>query len=643
MGKDNPSFDGLRVAAFESRRAEEMARMIERFGGRAAVSPSMREAPLDDQRDAVDFANRVMTGQIDVAIFLTGVGARTLVAAVERHVDRQRFLNALSDMTTIVRGPKPLTALREMGVEPTFRVPEPNTWRELLRTIDEHVSVANHTVAVQEYGLPNPSLLAGLEARGAHVLPVKVYEWELPLDTGPLARNIAALAAGEIDVALFTSAQQVVNLLRLADQLEQGKTLRAAFERVVVASIGPTTSEALRHHGLPVDMEPSHPKMGHLVMECAERAAELLKWKREVATMFAEVAPAGESAGDEQWRDSPFMRACRLEPTDTIPIWLMRQAGRYLPEYREIRSRTTFLELCKNPALSAEVMIRTVERLGVDAAIIFSDLLPILEPMGFDLEFAQGEGPLIHNPVREPGDVDRVVELESVESLSFVMETVKLTRAGISPKIPVIGFAGAPFTLASYAIEGGSSRNFLHTKTLMYRDPAAWAELMNRLARSVARYLNAQIAAGAQAVQIFDSWVGCLGPDDYREFVLPYTRAAIERVRPGVPVINFATGNPSLLPMLAEAGGAVIGVDWRIRLDDAWRLVGHDRGVQGNLDPTVLLASPEEIRRRAREVVEQAGGRPGHIFNLGHGVLPQTPPDHVQALIDYVHELRPGG
>ncbi|HEY2761301.1 MAG TPA: uroporphyrinogen decarboxylase, partial [Pirellulales bacterium] len=338
-----------------------------------------------------------------------------------------------------------------------------------------------------------------------------------------------------------------------------------------------------------------------------------------------------------------FLKACRREPVPHTPIWLMRQAGRYMPEYRAVREKVKFLDLCKNPALCAEVMITAVQRLGVDAAIIFSDLLPILEPMGLDLEFSAGEGPVIHNPVREARDVDRVLELESVESLSFVMETVRQTRAGLEG-LPVIGFAGAPFTLASYVIEGGASRNFLHTKTLMYRDSGAWTVLMSRLSRAITRYLNAQIAAGAHAVQIFDSWVGCLGPDDYRRFVLPHLKAVIDGLPAGVPVINFATGNPALLPLLAEASGdpskaGVIGVDWRIRLDDAWRAIGYDRRIQGNLDPTVLLSDRNEIRRRAQEVVHQAGGRAGHIFNLGHGILPQTPVDNAIYLVDAIHEM----
>ena len=332
------------------------------------------------------------------------------------------------------------------------------------------------------------------------------------------------------------------------------------------------------------------------------------------------------------------MRACRREPVERTPVWLMRQAGRYLPEYRAIRDRVGFLELCKTPRLSAEVMIATVHRLGVDAAIIFSDLLPILEPMGLDLEFTTGEGPVIHNPVREAADVARILELEDVDRVGFVMDTVAATRAGLDDSIPVIGFAGAPFTLAGYCIEGGTSKAWTLTKSFMYRHESAWHDLLARIARSVSRYLVAQLEAGAQVVQLFDSWVGCLGPDDYRRYVLPHVRTAIAAASRRAPVIHFATGNPELLPLLAEAGGSVIGIDWRIDLDRGWDLAGHDRAVQGNLDPVVLLADRETVRRRTREVLARAGGRPGHIFNLGHGILPGTPVVNVLELVAAVKE-----
>jgi len=337
------------------------------------------------------------------------------------------------------------------------------------------------------------------------------------------------------------------------------------------------------------------------------------------------------------WHDSPFLKAARCETAEHIPVWLMRQAGRYLPEYRELRAKVSFLGLCKDPGRCAEVMIKTVERLGVDAAILFSDLLLILEPMGLGLDFPSGEGPMLGNPIRTAADVDRLRELENMDALQFVVEAVRQTRAGLADHVPLIGFGGAPFTLAAYAVEGGSSRDYRTTKTLMYSDAGAWDAMLGRIARSVALYLNAQIDAGAQAVQLFDSWVGCLGVDDYRRYVLPHSRAVIERIRPGVPVIHFATGNPALAPLLSEAGGNVIGVDWRLRLDDACGMIRSNQAVQGNLDPAVLFAPREEVCRRVREMLDQAAARPGYIANLGHGVLPHTPVDNVLAMIDTVH------
>ena len=334
-----------------------------------------------------------------------------------------------------------------------------------------------------------------------------------------------------------------------------------------------------------------------------------------------------------------FLKACRREPVDRTPVWIMRQAGRYLPEYMAVRSKVTFIELCKRPDLAAQVTLDAQRILGVDAAILFADLLPMLEPMGLDLEYQKGEGPVIHNPIPSADQVGRLKELEDVSSLQFVFDTVKLIRRELPGDIPLLGFAGAPFTLASYAIEGGGSRNYLLTKSLMYRDSGGWHQLMSTLARSLIRYLRAQIDAGCQAVQLFDSWAGCLSTDDYRRSVLPYTKQVLDGLPPDVPVINFATGNPALLPLLREAGGQVIGVDWRINLADAWKTVGYDRAVQGNLDPVILLADLPTIRRRTQEILDAAGNRPGHIFNLGHGVMPEAPAANVKALVKLVGEL----
>lgn len=336
--------------------------------------------------------------------------------------------------------------------------------------------------------------------------------------------------------------------------------------------------------------------------------------------------------------NSRFMKAARCEPTDTTPIWIMRQAGRYLPEYMQVRSQVTFIELCKRPDLAAQVTLEAREILGVDAAILFADLLPILEPMGFDLEYAKGEGPVIHNPLRNVDDLSRVRALESPDELGFVFDTVELVRRQLPEDIPLLGFAGAPFTLASYAIEGGGSKNYVTTKTLMYSHPESWHELMDKLTRSLTGYLLKQIEAGCQAVQIFDSWAGSLSPRDYQEYVLPYTDRLVKAMPPDTPVINFLTGNPALLAAQKTTGAAVIGLDWRVDLRQAREFLGPGFAVQGNLDPVTLFADIASIKRRACQVLKDGSQFPGHIFNLGHGVMPGMNPEHVKALVEIVHE-----
>lgn len=333
------------------------------------------------------------------------------------------------------------------------------------------------------------------------------------------------------------------------------------------------------------------------------------------------------------------MQACRRQKTAYTPVWLMRQAGRFMPEYRAIREKVAFLELCKNSALSAEVTVMAVNKLGVDAAIIFADILLPLEALGVGLEYAKGDGPVIHRPVKSEADVKSFRKADVASELGFVFESVRLARKELPPVVPLIGFAGAPFTMASYVIEGGPSRHFEKTKAMMYRDRGCWNALMNVICDVTIEYLNGQIKAGAQAVQLFDSWVGCLGHDDYMEYVLPHSARVIAAVEKKVPVIHFATGTAALLQLMRDAGGDVIGVDWRMELGEAWRKVGYDRGIQGNLDPVLLLADRDEIRRRTTRVLKYAEGRPGHIFNLGHGVLPNTPVENARFLVELVHEL----
>jgi uroporphyrinogen decarboxylase len=638
----------MTVAAFESRRAEEMAALIQNFGGVPLVAPSVREVPLSENSAAFAFAEKLFAGEVTAVICMTGVGTRTLLDALQTRWTRAEIVKAFAQTTVMARGPKPIKVLREWAIPVTIAVPEPNTWREVLLELDQNprgFALAGSRIAVQEYGISNLKFLEELRQRGAEVMPVPVYRWTLPEDLGPLRNAVNAIVAGKVHATLFTNATQVYHLLEVAGQMGCRDDVRAKMRSTVVGSIGPACTEALLACGIPVDMEPQHAKMGALVHEAAERIVELMEKKsRAPASRPAQVQenalPAGLKPGaTPPWHESRFLKACRREPVDATPIWLMRQAGRYMKEYREVRARVPFLELCKNPALVSEVTVTAAERLKVDAAIIFADLLLIVEPLGFELEYDTGEGPVISPRLRKAADVGRLREVNPEESLAYHYEAIRQTRADLNPRIPLIGFAGAPFTLASYLIEGGGSKNYRHTKTLMYSDPGAWRALMEHLARSLARYVNAQIAAGVQAVQVFDSWVGCLGPEDYREYVLPYSRLMIEALTPGAPVIHFGTGNPMLLTLMREAGGDVIGVDSKIELDEAWARIGYDRGIQGNLDPVVLYADRAYIKKRVERILHQAGGRPGHIFNLGHGILPETPVENVIALVEMVREL----
>jgi uroporphyrinogen decarboxylase len=337
---------------------------------------------------------------------------------------------------------------------------------------------------------------------------------------------------------------------------------------------------------------------------------------------------------------STFLAAARRQPASHTPVWFMRQAGRYLPEYRAVRERHTLLEICATPKLAAEVTLQPVRRLGVDAAILFADILLPLVPMGLDLAFVNGEGPVIRNPVRGAADVAHLASVDVRDALAPVLETVRLVRRELDDHTPLIGFAGAPFTVACYAIEGGSSRHFVSAKRLMYEAPATWQELMRRLVTVLGDYLASQVEAGAQALQLFDSWAGVLSPDDYSRYVAPYSRQLFDRLRAlDVPLIHFGVETGSLLELMRDAGGDVIGVDWRMPLDVARARIGAGHAVQGNLDPVALFAPWPELRARVEDVVRRAGDGVGHIFNLGHGVLPATPVDHVRAVVDLVHEL----
>jgi len=336
--------------------------------------------------------------------------------------------------------------------------------------------------------------------------------------------------------------------------------------------------------------------------------------------------------------NSNFVRACKSQPVDRTPVWFMRQAGRYMPEYRAVRKQHSLLEICKKPELAAEVTITAAEFLGVDAAIIFADLLLPLEVMGLPFHFSAGEGPVIEKPVRSQEDIAQL-RTDRAAELGYVAEAVGLVAKHFANKIPVIGFCGAPFTLASYMIEGGGSRHYLHAKKMMYNSPTHWDELMRKLVDVTAEYSAAQVRAGADVIQIFDSWVGCLSVEDYRRYVLPHVSSLVKRLqKTGAPIIYFGTDSSTLLPAMNETGAEVIGLDWRIPLDRGWSDLEHRCAVQGNLDPVLLFADWKELKSRAQQILQLAAGRPGHIFNLGHGILPETPVENVKNLAHFVQE-----
>ncbi len=630
------NFSGLTALSLESRMALSMAKLIEKAGGKPLSAPSMREVPLEGNSDAFRCFEELEAGRYDLLILMTGVGLRTLLAALETKFPKDRILAGLAKAKIVVRGPKPLSVCKMNGIPVAITVPEPNTWQEILTILRDEDLVRGKNIAVLEYGASNASFLEELRASGAQVRPVKVYQWALPEDLGPLEQGIDAILRGEVQVLLFTTATQVHHLLQVAGKRELA--LRRALHRVAIASIGPTTSEALRERQLIPDFEAKPNKMADLVEQSASVAGEILQRKRARADeAWIRVENPNASAIPE----SAVLRACRRQPSDRIPVWLMRQAGRYMAEYQLVRGGVDFLTLCKTPELAAQVTLDAVERLDVDAAIIFADILLLVEPMGVPLEFKESLGPVIGKPVRSPEDIQKLRPVDPEAGLGFVLEAIRQVRRAMHPKIPLIGFCGAPFTVAAYMIEGKGSRNYIPTKALMHGDPKAWHELLEKITTASIAYLRAQVKAGCQILQVFDSWIGCLNPQDYRDFVQPHMRRLFSELPKNVPTIHFGTDTATLLPLMKEAGGDVIGLDWRVDIAETWKQLG-EVAVQGNFDPVLLFSTPEVIRAEAEKILRAVGSKPGFIFNLGHGILPETPVENVLGLVDFVHQWKQG-
>lgn len=631
-------FHGLTVAALESRMSTETENLILRHGGKPLIVPSVQSIPLIENNEIFDFFYQLQKKHFHLVIFMTGLGTSLILKALETQFSKNEIYEAFQSVSILLRGPKIMKSLTAFNLKPTWIAPEPHTWKEMLDLLKHSFTLKNTRVAIQEYGSTNIPFLQHLIHDGAkEVSAISSYQWALPQDLLPLQNLILNIMQNQVQVILFTSSIQVEHLFKTAEHLGQNDILKTALKKMIVGSIGPVTTQALVDYGLVPDLSPEHPQLGHLIKDLATQSATLLSQKHNLAIIHLEpIAP--DPVIPISHEDNLFLKACRREPVTRPPIWLMRQAGRYLASYQKIRSQISFLDLCKNPDLAAEITLQPINTLHVDAAILFSDLLIIAEPLGFDLEYTQDHGPRIANPLQTALDFKRMTPVPVEEKLTFVFETIQKILPTLNSKIPLIGFAGAPFTLASYLIEGGASKNYIATKTWMHNEPLLWNHLMEILVDATARYLTTQIKVGVQAIQIFDTWVGCLSPDQFKMHVLPHLKSLIQRLPASVPTIYFGTQTTSLLPYFKTLGASVIGLDWRVDLETAQKILAP-LAIQGNFDPSILFCHPSVVQQTTQTILEKMGNYPGFIFNLGHGILPNTPLENVKRMIHLVQNF----
>ncbi len=630
--REKHNFNNLTVAAFESLMAKEMENLILLHGGKPLIAPAMREMHPEENKESYVFFERLREGHFDILILVSGIGTRALFQALETQFPQSHITKTFKRCILVACDSQIPSILSEYGLKAAITLPGQTTWRDIPAAL---VDLTDKRVAVQEFGFTNRELLESLRELGAQeVESVPINLWALPDNTKPLAQLIESILKGKVAIALFTSGYQVHNLVQLAESLGRLEPLMEAFTRLVVGSVGTSVTDILQGHGFTVDFEPEQHNMDFLVREAARKGPELHQFK---SSFTLPVSSAPKKAF--QLPDNLFLKACRRERTFRTPVWIMRQAGRYLPEYRKIRSKVSFLELCKTPELAAEAAVSAQEALGVDAAILFADILLIAEPLGFQLEFPEKGGPVIRNPFGGAAGLKRLREVDGNGDLGYVMEAVRLIRSRLKPGIPLIGFAGAPFTVASYLLEGGASKDFSRTRAVLGEDISVWDEFMVRIVKATVSYLNAQVEAGAQALQLFDSWVGILTPDEYKRWVLPFLQILTSGLKKGVPLIYFGVHTEPFFPDILKTGATVIGLDSHVDLGKAWKQLG-DVAIQGNLDPNILLTDPDKVRKETEKILQKAGGRPGHIFNLGHGILPETPLENVRTMIDTVKTFK---
>lgn len=615
--------NGKHVVAFEARLGLKMKKLIEKYQAIPLIAPVLKEIPLTDNKKAFEVFPQISSGFFDYILFLTGIGIKTLIATLATQIPKEKIIKMLSQQKIIVRGPKPATVCNLHGIPIALKASEPNTWKEIISGIQNNFVIHSKKILIIEYGTSNEQLISALTELGAQIHTLSVYHWSLPDDLKPAREVIEHIIQKKADYVLFTSAIQVDHMLQIAQQMKKELPLRKGLYHSVIASIGPVTSERLSEKQIFPDIESFPNKMETLVETIATKGQKILDEKQK-KKKFQENSPS-------------FMRvASLLKPTPIIPVWLMRQAGRYMAEYQLIRASKDFLSFCKDPDLCIEATVGAVERLGVDAAIIFSDILLILEPMGFKLHYP--EGPVIDNPVKNPDDLKYLKPVSMDESFTFLKKAIQGVKKNLPARIPLIGFCGAPFTMASYVIEGGSTKDFKKTKKFMQTYPEAWHKLMEHLTNHLAHLLLFQIKAGCEIVQIFDSWVSQLSAEEYQSFALPYTQKLFSLIPSEIPSIHFGSFGQNLLTEQIKGGGSIMSLHFTVDPKMALQAISQNKGIQGNLNPDLLFESPSVFLKETEKILGIFGKRKGYIFNLGHGIKPHTPVNHVIRLVDFIHE-----
>lgn len=638
MPKKNNATLSLNLISFEARLKLKVEKLLEGNSFTVQSAPLIKEVALELNDKILDFYHQLKNQEFDALILLTGVATRSFIKTLSQKFEREEILQTLAKQQIIVRGPKPEKVCQIFKLPILYKVPKPNTWREIVASLKTRHLISGKKIAILHYGKINEEFTQDLTNEGAKYESLLVYRWELPDDLEPVKSAIKKILAGKTNGLIFTSAQQVVHLFELVKQQNCELEFRRALLSTVVFSIGPICSERLIKYQVDVDCEVFPNTLDHLVEVIKEKAASLWLQKQNKFIEKQAVWLNQPLTDPKKIEQNPLNLMLAGKKPQRIPIWLMRQAGRYMAEYQTIRQNTDFVSLCLNPELVAKATLSAIERLGLDAAIIFSDILIVARPMGFSLHYDEGVGPVIDNPLHGPKEFEKIKKENLIQELEPVAQAIQLTRKNLAPQIPLLGFSAAPFTLASYLIEGGSSKHFLKTKKFIHNQPKLWHDLMQFLTEALFDLLVMQIKKGCQLVQVFDSWCGVLDPQDFEKYCYPYLKNLVQKLsQNNIQTIVYGSFSQAQLKQI-DVDNITLSLSWQIDLEWAHQKLNKNLAFQGNLDPALLFCKPESFLPKVKNILTILKKRKNSIFNLGHGILPKTPLANVMELIDFVRK-----